>query len=94
MDTTQYSEKYTKRHRRGNGFRPEPRSRLRPKSKAKTVWVIAFSEDGYEHCLTGLKNWTDQPKLRFDASGRPMKVVQEFEADTYEKARAVYEAQL
>lgn len=58
------------------------------------MWVIAISEDGCEHCLTGLKNWQEQPKLRYDVGGRPMRLVKEFEADTYEKAREIYEAQL
>lgn len=87
-----YPEKiYTKRRRRHSQFRPpEPQ----PRPKRKTVWVFAISEDGAEHCLIGKDAWARQPDLHRDIHGKPMRVVDEFEAESYEKARAIYESQL
>lgn len=93
MNTCSTGKIYTKRRRKANQFRP-PEPKPRPKSRAKTAWVIAFSEDGFEHCLTGRQNWDNQPQLRVDTSGRPMRIVKEFETESYEEARNIYEAQL
>jgi hypothetical protein len=93
MNTCTLEKIYSKRRRR-SGIRFEPEPLPRPKSKAKMLWIIAISEDGYEHCLTGKKNWITQKELQFDTNGKPMRVLKEFEAESYEEARAIYEAQL
>lgn len=85
---------YTKRRRRGSQFQPRVELPPAPRPRPKTKWVIAMSNDGTEHCLTGKDNWDRQPKLRLDTNGRQMRVIDEFEAASYQEAREIYEAQL
>jgi hypothetical protein len=94
MNTLSTEKAYTKRRRRSNRFRPPESQSRTPRPERKTAWVVAISEDGTEHCLTSKDNWTRQPYLQQDISGRPMRVVKEFEAGSYEEARNIYEAQL
>lgn len=52
------------------------------------TYVIYESSDGTEHGITAKDRWTGF--LRTDADGNPMKVVLEFEAETWEYAMQVY----
>ena len=64
------------------------RSKSNPK---RHTYIIARNEDGTEHQLTSKVTWDNQPILRLDVSGKPMVVIKEFEATTYDEARAIYE---
>lgn len=52
-------------------------------------WVLALNEDNTEDILTTREAWDDVPFLRLDVDGRPMVIVKEFEAETFEEAVAV-----
>jgi hypothetical protein len=57
-----------------------------------TTFIIATSKDHTEMCMTSKENWEGQERLRVDSDeGDPVIVVKEFEAQTYEEAKVVFE---
>lgn len=57
-----------------------------------TEWISLRAEDACEWMLTGAENIDRDPKLLKDTDGKPMVVVQRFEAPTWEDAKVVHEA--
>ena len=64
--------------------------RLAMKASKMTKWVIFGSEDRTEMGLASRDGYDAQPALRVDTDGCPMRVYEEFEARTYEEAKARY----
>jgi hypothetical protein len=82
-----------RRRSRRYQFKSDPRNRDSYKD-LKDVYIIAMSRDGREHQLTSKVNWDRQPQLQLDTMGEPMVVIKEFRADSYARARQVYEQAL
>jgi len=56
-----------------------------------TEWISLRAEDACEWILTGAENIDRDPKLLKDTDGKPMVVVQRFDAPTWEDAKVVHE---